>query len=372
MKPGKQKIIALLIVIAGILAFVLFLKFRVKPEKIKVNYRGPLVEVIDVETKKQPIVFQTFGTVISQKQITLLPQVSGKIIKVSKNFTEGGRFKKNEVLVYIEDTDYKLALKKAQANLLNQEVNYKKALKQADIAKEQWEEIYKNLMKGEKIQPDELTLHLPQLKAAKAAYDAAKADLELAKLNLSRTKIKAPFDGYIISKNADTGQVVSPQTIIATIYSIENLEVISPANKLEANFIKKGDKAKIILTYSRAKKTINAIVDRFGSIYNSKTKMIDIYIKPLENTELLKPGDFVTCLMEGKKINCAKIPINSYRDGKVWIYKNGKLIIKKANLLYEDENFAYISGLPQNFKLIVTNLYAVSNGMKVRLSGKEK
>ncbi len=370
MKIRKQPIIAVLIVAAGILSFVLFMKFRVKPQKITVEYKGPLVETIRCTTDIQPMDFITFGTVDSSKKINILPQVQGKIVKVSENFKEGGFFKKGEILIFIEDTDYKLALERAKANLLNQEVNYKKALKQAKIAKEQWEEIYSEILKGEKIVPDELTLYIPQLKAAKASFDAAKAEVETARLNLERTKIKAPFDGYIITKNADVGQVVSIQTVLCSVYSANNIEIIAPLNKIEANFIDKNSKAQLMVTNKTDTITLNAKVDRLSAAYNLKTRLIDVYIVPTDKNahKFLKLGDFVKCKLKSVPVKCAKIPINSYRDGKVWLYSNGKLTVKKAGIIYEDEKYAYVSGLPAEFDLITTNLFAVSNGMKVRVA----
>ncbi len=369
MKNKKQILLSILIVFLGILVLYLFIKFRKKPEKVSLSYKGPLVEVFECETKMQPITLEVYGTVDSLKKVSLIPQVSGKIVKVSPKFKEGGFFKKGETLIFIEDIDYKLALKRAEANLSAQEVNYKKALKQAKIAKEKWEEIYDNLLKGQNIVPDELTLYLPQLKSAKAMYDAAKADLEKAKLNLERTEIKAPFDCIVISKNVDTGQVVSPQTAVASIYSAYNIEIVVPLTKEQFELISPGNTATIIPGEKDNFKSIKAKIDRIGGTYDIKTRMINVYLT-LENKKdglKLKLNDFVTCKIRTKPLMCSNIPINSYRDGYVWLYEKGRLKIVKTNLIYQSKDFAYVSGLPEKFKIITTNIYAVSDGMKVRL-----
>ena len=369
MKNKKQVFISLFIVFLGILALYLFIKFRKKPEKIKVEYKGPIVEIVTCETKVQPIALEVFGTVDSLKKVNLMPQVSGKVIKVSEKFKEGGFFKKGEILLNIEDIDYKLALKRAEANLFTQELNYKKALKQAKIAKEQWEEIYNNLLKGKNIVPDELTLYIPQLKTAKSLYDAAKAEVKQAKLNLERTKIKAPFDCIIISKNVDIGQVVTPQVSLCSIYSVDNIEIITPLTKKQAELVSPGNEAKIFPGEKSGSTVIPAKIDRISGTYDIKTRMVNAYLT-LNNKKdgsKLKLNDFVTCNIESNPVLCSKIPINSYRDGKVWLYQNGKLKIKDVRLICQSKEFAYVSGLPEKFKLITTNLYAVSDGMKVRL-----
>ena len=369
MKNKKQAFISLFIVFLGILSLYLFIKFRKKPEKIKVEYKGPIVEVIPCETKVQPITLEVFGTVDSLKKINLIPQVTGKIIKVSDKFKEGGFFKKGEIILYVEDTDYKLALKRAEANLFAQELNYKKALKQAKIAKEQWEEIYNNLLKGKNIAPDELTLYIPQLKSAKALYDAAKAEVEQAKLNLERTKIKAPFNCRIISKNVDIGQVVSPQTNLASIYSVDNIEIITPLTKKQAELVSPGNEAKIFPGEKFDLTVIPARIDRISGSYDIKTRMVNAYLtlNKKQNGLKLKLNDFVTCKLKSNPVLCSKIPINAYRDGKVWLYEDGKLKIQNADLICQSKEYAYVNGLPEKFNLITTNLYAVSDGMKVRL-----
>ncbi len=374
MEKKKQIIVSLLIVFLGIIALYLFIKFRKKPEKIKVEYKGPIVEVIKCETKVQPITMEVFGTVDSLKKINLMPQVSGKIIRVSDKFKEGGFFKKGEVILYIEDIDYKLALKRAQANLFTQELNYKKALKQSKIAKEQWEEIYNNLLKGKNIVPDELTLYIPQLKTAKALYDSAKAEVEQAKLNLERTRIKAPFDCKIISKNVDIGQVVNPQVSLASIYSIKDIEIVSPLTKTQSELISTGNEAEVVSGERFDIQNIPAKIDRIGANYDIKTRMVNAYLtlKDKKDGAKLRLNDFVVCKIKTNPFLCAKIPINAYRDGKVWLYNNGRLKIAKAELIYQTRDFAFVKGLPERFKLITTNLYAVSDGMKVRLfKGKE-
>lgn len=368
MKKRKDIIISILIIMLGIFALYLFIKFRKKPQKVSFKFKGPLVETALCETKTRPMEIEVFGTVDSLKKVNIIPQVSGKIVKVSPKFKEGKVFKKGELILSIEDIDYKLALKRAEANLFNQELNYKKALKQAKIAKEQWEEIYNNLLKGRNIAPDELTLYIPQLKTAKALYDAAKAEVEQAKLNLERTKIKAPFSCVIISKNVDIGQVVGPQTILGSIYSTEDIEIVTPLTKRQAELISPGNRAKIFPKDFQEQNPISATIDRISGNYDLKTRMVNAYLtlKDEKDGLKLKFNDFVTCKLESDPVLCSQIPINAYRDGIVWLYENGKLRIKKVKLVYESKKYAYVSGLPEKFKLITTNLYAVSDGMKVR------
>ena len=70
-----------------------------------------------------------------------------------------------------------------------------------------------------------MTLRLPQLAEAQAGLLSAQADLDNAKLQLSRTIIRAPFNGRIRDRFADIGQFVGPGTRLARVFSTDAIEV---------------------------------------------------------------------------------------------------------------------------------------------------
>ena len=59
--------------------------------------------------------------------------------------------------------------------------------------------------------------------AARAAVDAARAALDLAEIQLGYTELRAPFDGIIVSRNIEPGEVVSPGQ---EVFSISNLSEV--------------------------------------------------------------------------------------------------------------------------------------------------
>jgi len=81
---------------------------------------------------------------------------------------------------------------------------------------------YAELGRGE---PTPLALRLPQRAQARASLQAAKAELESAKLNLSRTAVIAPFSGRVRSKASDLGQFVTPGSRLGRIFSTNVVEV---------------------------------------------------------------------------------------------------------------------------------------------------
>ncbi|CAN2040474.1 hypothetical protein GMMP15_1790001 [Candidatus Magnetomoraceae bacterium gMMP-15] len=138
------------------------------------------------------------GTVISAQEVGLQTQVSGRILKISSKLIPGGRFKKGEELLRIDDRDYKIAIDIQKASVAQAFMEFKTEKGRQSIASEEW-----NLL-GSEIESTkeerELALRKPQLENARAAVDSAKSSLKKAELDLKRTVIKAPFNSLVKDK----------------------------------------------------------------------------------------------------------------------------------------------------------------------------
>ena len=82
-----------------------------------------------------------------------------------------------------------------------------------------------------------LVLRVPQRKAAQTRVDSAKANLARATLNYQRTKIKAPFDGRVLTKSIDLGQVVTINSQVGDIYATDAIEITLPIKNAELSLI---------------------------------------------------------------------------------------------------------------------------------------
>ncbi len=161
----------------------------------------------------------TQGEVRPRTDITLTPQISGKIVRMSKKFVNGGAFNKDDLLIKIEDDDYRLAVTSAHARVAQSEEALRREEAESTLALRDWEDL------GEQGDPSDLTLRLPQLAQARANYAASKADHRSAELNLDRTNIRAPFQGRVRSRVAGEGQFVSPGAELGTIFSTDTAEI---------------------------------------------------------------------------------------------------------------------------------------------------
>ncbi|MEX0325989.1 MAG: efflux RND transporter periplasmic adaptor subunit [Puniceicoccaceae bacterium] len=226
-----RKSLPFLILGVGIIIF-----YALVATKPVAQRRTPPEPVIEVETQVlQPqsftVVLDTQGTVSARTESTLIPQVSGEIMHVADNFREGGFFAQGDILLEIDPSDYQTALTIAEANLAEARVRLAEEEAQTNQAQRDWERL------GEGAPPTDLVLRVPQLALARANVDAAEARVAEARRDLERTRITAPYDGRVLDKNVDIGQVVSPGSVLARVYAVDYAEIRLPLTTGEFAFL---------------------------------------------------------------------------------------------------------------------------------------
>ena len=372
----KRSFLPVIIIAVGLIILFLFFRFRPHPPKLEAPKKGPLVSVKTVHTHTKPILVTGSGTVEPEHSVALTPQVSGKVVKVSPNLVTGGFFKKGEVLIQIEKSDYEIALARAKAQFLSRDVDYQKAMRQADIAKKDWDSVMKTILKDPSLVPDQLTLYVPQLKAAKAALDSAKADVRLAELNLSRTAIKAPFNGRILTKEADIGQFVTLGKPVATVFSTDLFNVVVPLTDQDAGLFHLPCRAEVISNFEGTVNRYPAKAVRTEGTLDPASRMVHVIVQvqhPFSFPVPLENGEYVQVQLTGNAMNTVELAPKVERDGKVWIVEDNKLKILPVKVIYRSTEAVFVTGIPDGSSVITSSLFAVSNGMQVRtLKGKTR
>ena len=99
------------------------------PEKKEESQRLISLYVDEVQSDEVTISVQTQGEVRPKTEIDLIPQVSGRIVAISNSFAEGAEFSPGETLIKIDDTNYKLAVIRAQAAVAGARVAVHRALR---------------------------------------------------------------------------------------------------------------------------------------------------------------------------------------------------------------------------------------------------
>jgi len=164
----------------------------------------PTVEVLQMETATNTPWIESFGTVRSYYETDLSSLSGGEVIQVSPRFQAGESVSKGEVLLVVNTADYIANLAKQKAAVATAKQNLLAEEARARVAKNNW------LSSGRKLdQATPYTLRTTHVEAAKASVESAKAALVQAELDLTRTKVVAPYDAIIQTRNVSPGEVIN-------------------------------------------------------------------------------------------------------------------------------------------------------------------
>lgn len=142
---------------------------------------------------------RSLAQVVSQNHSTLSAQIPAQVQEV---FADIGEVKKaGELLLQLDDVDYDLALQEAQSNLSSNQARTKQAELRLQRAK--------NLIKKSYIAEDDLLARETDLSVLKAERIRLKVLLQQANRNKNKTKVRAPFDGVILNRQAQKGSYVA-------------------------------------------------------------------------------------------------------------------------------------------------------------------
>jgi len=158
------------------------------------------------------------GNTVAFRSVTVVARVEGYLEQI--HFADGQKVKRGDLLFTIQQKQYQAQLKQAQAQVRAQEV----ALHHAEIELAR----YGHLVKQDAATETSVDHWQAQRDTAQAGLMGAKAQLELAQLNLDYTQVKAPFEGRMDRHLADIGSLVGAmgqQTSLAEINQIEPLYV---------------------------------------------------------------------------------------------------------------------------------------------------
>jgi len=370
-----------LVLLGGLILMAALILLRQRPPQQQPAQLGALVEVIEVEQKDETIIIAGSGRVEPRYEVSITPQVPGIVTWVSPDLAAGGYFSKGDVLVKVEEKDYQYSVDQAKSSLAQAEYSYESAKAQARIAREEWNAVQKQRrLSGLDTlnSADPLALHEPQLKQAEAGLMSAKATLDQALLNLSRTTIRAPFNGRIRSQSASPGQYVSQSTILAQMYTTDLFEIEVGLTLEDIQWLDEvGSPAEITMTVGDKEFSWNGYYfSNVGAIGESirVPRVIVRVDDPLDQTHKtgheLTVGSYVTVKITGQTLkDVVTIPRSAVRDDNtVWVMTGeNTLDIRPVEIIFTNRDDAVVGDGLEHGELIVTSSISGSaQGMKLR------
>jgi RND family efflux transporter MFP subunit len=384
--PGRRPIVRIilsLLILAGGVGVASYLKNSApRTQKRPPVKLSPTVQVLTVKLSDYQIVVTAMGTVIPAREVQLKSRVSGEVVEINSEFTEGGFFKKHTKVLQIDPLDYELALARKRSAVIGAEYALKLELGHQAVAKREWELL--NEGKSAQDSEKELALRQPHLSKVKADLAAAEAELKTAMLDLERTQIRASFNAMVRSKSVDIGSQVTPQEPLAELVGTDNyrIQVSMPLDRLEwiQTPSQTGDPgSKVRIIYGQGHERSGQVVRLLGDLA-TEGRMARILVEvadPLglnastkDRTPLLI-GEYVRVEIQGRKLDGVfEIPRTALRDhSSVWLVgKNQTLEIRKVRAIWRDPEIVLLKdALKPGEHLIISDLAAPVTGMMLRV-----
>ena len=364
-----------------------------KPEpaiKASDEPKDVVVDVVLFDVASHRVWLKSQGLVTAETSSVLSAQVAGRIKQIDNAFVVGGSFEAGQVLLSLEDDDYRNAIFNAEAELANAKQLLASELGKVKQAKREWRDL------GDQASND-LFLRKPQLASARSAVASAEANLQQARLNLSRTKIKAPFTGQLLSKHADLGQFVTQGMSLANIYSTATAEVRLPITADQRAFITVHSgvtkQVKLFAKYGTKQFQWMAHIDRIEAAVDTSSRQYYL-VASLENpfqsltsaqlevsskVERMNPplaiGQYLSAMIEGDSVERSiQIPRKALRQKNlIWLLVDGRLVNQMITPLQVDRDFALVQ-LPKSFQgqrdlaVIISDLPFAFEGMQISAS----
>ncbi len=347
-----------------------------KPEKEVVQARPVTVYTHLTQRSDTVLEVQTQGEVRARTFIDLTSQVRGRVLEVSPQYIEGGHFTPDTVLLRIDDSDYRLALREAEAGLAAAELGLEQAFADADVAKRQ--------LRGVENASD-LSLRKPQIAEAKARLEAARAAVDLAKLNLKRTEVRLPFEGRIAGTTVHIGEVVENGTALGKVFSTDKVEVRLPLNNHQLSALGlpigysaadgegplvsfSAEVAGQVQRWEGRLKHLDASVDTNTRLIYATAEVDDPYGAGRSAAGMpMAVGLFVEANIRGRELqDVVQIPSKGLRPGdQVFVVdSSGLLDVRPADVAFANSEYAVItSGVNPGERLVVSALRNPISGM---------
>lgn len=322
-------------------------KKEVKPSGNARN-AAVMADAFIAKTMKIEEAVEAPGTILPYEQTDVMPEISGRV--VSMNIPEGGYVKKGQVLVKLFDEDLQAQLKKLQVQLAIAEQT---AARQGELLK----------ISGVSQQEYDLS---------ELAVNNLKADIDLVKVNIRRTEIKAPYDGRLGLRNISLGAYITPSTLVTTISQVNQLKLEFSVPEKYSYLVRMGNTIPFQITGSN--KTYQAKVIATETAIETTTRTLKVRANIMGNDSYLAPGAFarVNLTFADDRPHLvvptqAIIPLA--REKQVIVYRNGKGIQTTVSTGVRNATHVQIlDGIQAGDTIIISSLMNIRPNSTIQLS----
>ncbi len=401
-----RKTLISLVLITGLLSgsgLVFYLLYMAKPEPRPRDMVATALTVTTQQLTPQRVVtpLAGYGTAQAPRRSDIATEVSGTILTVADNVAAGARVERGQTLVWIDDRDYRQRIEMIEslwaaddAQLKSLDVEQENLNKLLDVARSEMEiarreyDRVRDLLERNQTGRVELDRALQAVEAARrqlvtlenqlalipanrariqATREARQAELEMARRNLERCEIKAPFAGQIEAEAVEQGEWVAAGQPLLTLIDTDRVEIPIQLG-LSRRFEARAGAAATLALESRPDATWSGRVARIAPVANMASRTFEVFIE-VDNKKQetpLTPGSFVLAEVEGPTLtNALLAPRNAIRRGQVFTVEDGVAHAYDVTVTQYIGDSAVVVGPPSGATLITSNLDALFDGARV-------
>ncbi|BBO82099.1 resistance-nodulation-cell division (RND) efflux membrane fusion protein [Desulfosarcina ovata subsp. sediminis] len=268
-------------VVAGVCLFVsIWLSGCGTPEKNPGAETIPRsVSVQTIASRDLPIMVNAVGRLIPNREVILSAEVSGILLRYHADV--GAKVARGALLAKLDPTDYALALKEAEANLLSARIQL--PVKQNAFARA------RRLLPEKVITPELYDQAEAGFKSAGALVTQLETLVAQARRRLEKTAITTPFGGHVTQRFVETGQRVAIGDPVMQVADMQTMRVKISINELDYVHVDANDPVRVTVE-AFAGRSLPGRVDKIGIQADARTNTFEIEILVDNPDLLLKAG----------------------------------------------------------------------------------
>lgn len=376
--PDRNKKIITRVVVTIILLLAAFIAYRYVSSLLDKKEEVKLTTVSLQPGSYSTAVLNASGYVVAQRKAAVASKGTGRLVYLG--VVEGDVVRKDQIIARLEDNDIKAQLDQAKANLKLAEADLKDA---ENFYKRQKELFSKNLISQQDYETAEARYN-----RTLAAIDLAKAQVTAAEVALENTLIRSPFDGTVLTKNADVGEIVAPfgasttsRAAVVTMADMKSLQVEADVSESNIEKILLNQECEIVLDAYPEKNYPGFVAKIVPTADRSKaTVLVKVGFKNYDNRvlpEMSAKVTFLTLRSDKDEDKANEKPILSVNSSSVVTRKGRTVVFKveddKAVELQVQvgrkfgENVEIISGLDAGDSIIEKVSEKIKDGTEVKV-----
>jgi RND family efflux transporter MFP subunit len=374
---NKKALLPVLVLALGLGLAALISVNEPKVDAVHYEPMAPTVRVTRVQAGDEYLRIHSQGTVQPRSQSELIPEVSGRVLWISPSLVGGGSFRSDDVLLRIDDADYRTAVQRGEAALQRAEV-------EAEFASDELNRLQK-LHEQQLASQQQLDSARRTAQVASANLADSKAGLEQARRDLARTELRAPFDGLVRNEQVDLGQFVTRGQSIGTIYATDYVEVRLPISTDQLRYLALPISTRgqipedlqppvtISAAFGDARLIWEGRLVRLEAEIDERSRMTygvtRLRLDDHEDNPILLVGAFVQAEIQGRKAEgVIRLPRSAMRDDNqvLVVDDEDRLRFRRVTLLrLEHDDMLVREGLADGERVCISPLQTVVDGMLV-------